>query len=928
NHSERFQTEEFHIVDETEYLNKVSTIISKHFSKLKDDGFEGEFVKGYYERMSEFSNSVCQILNQPEVLKDWQRGKRDEKEKCLTWKDLFQFCDFDTNACGGLEQFEGASEKAKWFQNFRDLFQMYQNLDHDSFNDLEAFSKLVLSLRLTPPKKEEFFQIALFFKEIAKLKDFFKKRIDSLELSLSKEKKKIFFNLYQNLINEVSHSVNEKSLFSFSDIERLAEEFVQNPQNIENLAKAYHYFVIDEFQDTSWGQFKTLYKMGQEDNQKFYFVGDIKQSIYRFRGGEIEVFMNAGKILKHNLSLDNNYRSSSRVIEFNNDLFDNLFSKGSLSSHFRKQKVPETASLDGKVFNFIVKTNLEKTDDATLIHLETQSVLKQIKSLRTTSRDDSIAVLLRKVKDGRLLAIELSNMGIPFKAQLKLEAKEVPILSLFRFFLETLLFEDLSLSDRLLKTKMKSFMKFFNSKEEKNLYEVSFNNITNNYRLLGLKEGFKKFVFDIPFLWRDFESHFSVIDIICKIGEENLQRCFDCLNSDMITNQELTLSNSPRPKVELLSVHSSKGLEFDHIFFLNFFGSVRKQAQTNLFGKKTESFKVWNDELKKFIPSFELLVESKKEFLLDLEESKRLLYVALTRAVKSINYTTILDGSDQSCFKEDSWLEWVEENSNADLIDKEVTELHLDTTAENALQGPFFHRINSLGEMIETKNFSNAILSDLSVTKLSDLIVCPRLFYFNNIIKLDSKFWSVQNNEPQAGNYSVSSAERGIEVHKLLEDYFLEEGEDFDVELRKILSPSFQEKAKNLKSHSKCFPEFDLKFQFGSTMLSGTIDLLVESNQGEVKLVDYKTGSFTQEKNSKYTLQLCLYALGIMRFKKLEFKEITLELWYLDHDLLKAYTLTKEDLLEIESFFWEKLTDLNRPNLSSCGNCSFREICH
>jgi ATP-dependent exoDNAse (exonuclease V) beta subunit len=136
----------------------------------------------------------------------------------------------------------------------------------------------------------------------------------------------------------------EQNVLSISEFNAIIYREIQNqpaPFIYERLGERYRHFFIDEFQDTSEMQWQNLIPLidnalaGQDDygEKGTMIVGDPKQSIYRWRGGKAEQFIelskdnnpfaNPDKKLEH---LDKNYRSYSQVIEFNNEFFKLLSS--------------------------------------------------------------------------------------------------------------------------------------------------------------------------------------------------------------------------------------------------------------------------------------------------------------------------------------------------------------------------------------------------------------------------------------------------------------------------------------------------------------------------------------------------------------------------------------------------------------------------
>ncbi|MBQ0048619.1 MAG: UvrD-helicase domain-containing protein [Bacteroidales bacterium] len=100
------------------------------------------------------------------------------------------------------------------------------------------------------------------------------------------------------------------------------------PFVFEKMGTLFHHMMIDEFQDTSrlqWDNFKVLLQESHANGGNVLLVGDVKQSIYRFRGGDWRILKDIRQELHlpqeavH--SLDTNYRSDGRVIRFNNSFF-------------------------------------------------------------------------------------------------------------------------------------------------------------------------------------------------------------------------------------------------------------------------------------------------------------------------------------------------------------------------------------------------------------------------------------------------------------------------------------------------------------------------------------------------------------------------------------------------------------------------------
>lgn len=207
------------------------------------------------------------------------------------------------------------------------------------------------------------------------------------------------FNMYDGVKYELAKQTNE---LSFSDVAFYTHKLLS--QNINNdflyfrLDGIIEHLLIDEFQDTNVLQFDILAPIvseiasgiGVKQNKSFFYVGDTKQSIYRFRGGTSELFDEVAKNFNVNVkSLDTNYRSDGIVVRFVNDIFVPLY------HDFKPQNVPQSVENDGFVkiktnddllfymqesIDFLLQSGVECDDIAILCHTnkDAQSIQKSI----------------------------------------------------------------------------------------------------------------------------------------------------------------------------------------------------------------------------------------------------------------------------------------------------------------------------------------------------------------------------------------------------------------------------------------------------------------------------------------------------------------------------------------------------------------------
>ena len=241
------------------------------------------------------------------------------------------------------------------------------------------------------------------------------------------------------VLNEIEKLLNEykaqNNILHISEFNKLIAKIVLNeptPFIYERIGEKYNNYLIDEFQDTSVLQFQNLLPLIDNSLANGHFtmlVGDGKQAIYRWRGGEVEQFAMLPEVFSHNDNLlvleredalkrnhnpqvlNKNYRSKREIIEFNNSIFRTLSHKlsnrfktiyDSLEQEFNAENTGgfvQVQFLDGEK-EYLINKNLEQT------HNIIQDLLLQQYPLK------DIAILVRKNTDGSKVANYLTERGI------------------------------------------------------------------------------------------------------------------------------------------------------------------------------------------------------------------------------------------------------------------------------------------------------------------------------------------------------------------------------------------------------------------------------------------------------------------------------------------------------------------------------------
>ncbi len=253
--------------------------------------------------------------------------------------------------------------------------------------------------------------------------------------------KLIIKNLYNlAVLNEIEKTVLEfkkdNNVLSISDFNKRIATIVESepiPFIYERLGEKYNHYLIDEFQDTSIIQWHNLIPLIDNSLGTGRFnmvVGDAKQAIYRFRGGEVEQIINLPQIYKHkdnplllereaaldrnhkNETLNKNYRSKAEVVQFNNDFFQSV--SENLSEKYQKLYTDLSQEYDAKNTGGGVSLEFLEEADSEIYR---ESVLNNTFNIIDQALDDGfsltdVAILTRNNNDGSEVATYLLEHDI------------------------------------------------------------------------------------------------------------------------------------------------------------------------------------------------------------------------------------------------------------------------------------------------------------------------------------------------------------------------------------------------------------------------------------------------------------------------------------------------------------------------------------
>ncbi|CAD0003201.1 UvrD-helicase domain-containing protein [Flavobacterium chungangense] len=414
-------------------------------------------------------------------------------------------------------------------------------------------------------------------------------------------------SLLNTVSNELAKIQSEQNILSISEFNAIIHREIQNqpaPFIYERLGERYRHFFIDEFQDTSEMQWQNLIPLidnalsGQDDfgnKGTLMIVGDPKQSIYRWRGGKAEQFIelskdnnpfsNKDKKIEH---LDTNYRSYSEVIDFNNAFFKLIsteFSNEDYKNLYENHSFQNTNSKKGGYVNISFLPIIEKNDFADEEEVMEKSDLYVLATLNTIQKViregfeyKDIAILTRKRDQGIAIANYLTEQNIPL---LSSETLMIQNATEVRMIIHLLKYLNNSID---LESKA-NFLHFLANTKE---IEMPIHDFISKGMKQTLESDFEKWLltFDVLLSFEDIrkKSLYEAVEIIISKfvlpsdGNAYVQYFLDIVLERDIRNQAgiadfLNYWNKnaekfsiPSPEgnnaVRIMTIHKSKGLEF------------------------------------------------------------------------------------------------------------------------------------------------------------------------------------------------------------------------------------------------------------------------------------------------------------------------------------------------------------------------------
>ncbi len=729
------------------------------------------------------------------------------------------------------------------------------------------------------------------------VKDFITKTQNSLEKQ--KDLLIVFRGYQQELINQ--------NLFDFDDMILWVVNAFKTDQNLlSDYQEKFQYLLVDEFQDTNSAQMEILNLLTQnQENPNIFVVGDDDQSIFRFQGAAIEniyTFYQRYKDQIKVIALKNNYRShrlilqsSDSVIKNNQTRISNFIANLDKTLVATKDYDPDPINLfvsnSDTEENFYIANTVKKLIDSGTKPSEIAILFRhnsdvsgivpflnqlQIRFLRT----DSINILddlhIQQLID-LFKYLDNPDDDVLLGKILSFKFLKIPALDLYHLFHfakkdQLFLFQligdvqkltDFGISQNT-QTKLTNFVKqvaqIQKDKINLPLTEI-FLRVINKFNYLPyiLNHSDVTLLKQLDRLYSHLKTSLSIEPIDLHQWVTNLH----VLVENEISINSLPLVDDLDNSIRLMTVHKSKGLEFEHVFLIKVLSGKWDSSSSH------SNIKLPLGIIKTDISS--VLLDK------DVEEDRRLFYVALTRAKNQIylSYTKFNDSG-----KEQLPSIFINE-IDPSLVQKVSSGLNTEVPALQSLFTPKIPQLISFNLRGYLQNYLTTQYK-FNITHLNSYIHCPLCFFFKTILKLPDKKGlsaSFGTSVHAALNYlfnvykdknTLIPLEKFLDIFQdNLQKQVLSKS-DFELLFAKgqpVLTDYYHHYQNDFNGN--CFTEHDFKFynaRLNDIPLTGKIDKIELLDGKNVNVVDFKTGkpdskSKELSQEGDYFRQLVFYKL-------------------------------------------------------------------
>ena len=578
------------------------------------------------------------------------------------------------------------------------------------------------------------------------------------------------FYSFQKLMRRINR-------YDFDDmIIWVIKAFEENPNLLLGYQEKYLHIMVDEYQDTSGTQNKIVELLiNFWDKPNVFVVGDDDQSIYRFQGANVENMLGFAKAYEKDLLkvvLQNNYRSTQPILDISKILIQkNNERLVNQIEGLSKELIAANTNINHLTNPPVLVAYETQKQEMVDITLQVEALIQQ------GIQPGKIGILYKENKYGDTLTEFLKLKNIPVYSKRDLNLFNIPLAQKIILILEYLAAEhDISYGgDEMLfeilhfnwfnippieiaklsievaekqfgenKTSLRKLLYDKSNLPAKDLFAVGVNpqlkktgaiieqliadasNITVQHLLEHILKNtglLSSLTYSTDKHW-----HLQVITALFDFVKEETRRNPDIKLQELVTilslmqKEEIKLPlkeiNGSDKGVNLLTVHGSKGLEFEYVFFAGCNSSSWEKKRKPSGGYA--------------LPDTMFIAAPKMK---DEEELRRLFYVALTRAEKNlqISYCRFKDDGKEiepTMFIAEIQEQYDLQTKSIGLAKEQMNDFQL--LILNGLQSP---KIDKVEEDLITRLLEKF---SMNVTALNNYLKCPLNFYYNNLIRVPS----------------------------------------------------------------------------------------------------------------------------------------------------------------------------------------------
>ena len=679
-------------------------------------------------------------------------------------------------------------------------------------------------------------------------------------------KKKLFENILNNIsplsiLSEIKKEIElikkEENFLLISEFNKLVNEEIKSqpaPFIYEKIGTKFSHFFIDEFQDTSkmqWDNLKPLIENSlSSEHSTLTLAGDPKQSIYRWRGGDVKEFMNllANESPffcdKNIINLNNNYRSSREIVNFNNSLFKHISEiytdNSDLLQILKFPKQNHSNNEKGYLsLKFYEKNN--KTDIEQFYIIQTLSNIEDLIQRGYSYQD--ICIIVRKKKEGVKIGDYLTENNIPIISSEVLNLSSstdiILILNLIRFHIEQSDFNKINLCKSLCELNFISQLQedFLIDILEKDFEDIkkciTIDNFNLELKQLNRVSTYEalEYIIDEFKIMKDGNAYVQFfLDFAHEYTHKFQTGLIEFVEYFEEKKEKLNIVNPQGiDAVEIITIHKSKGLEFPIVIYpfanINIHGDLNPKTWINIEDEQDIDLKKSliniNQDLEKI--DKDLFSSYRRKLEID---NINLLYVVLTRAQKEL---------------------YILSDKNIDTKGNEKLNLY---------SGIFISYLKKIDAWDNSKSSYDFGIKTLSKTKIK-----PSKNLIQNHVTVNSR---IKQNIIISSKNSISwlndfdyAQEEGNVFHKIMEEIsskkdvilvlnkfydlgVIDDGQKKEYERNILTIINHTDLNKYYKEELISFNEREIISKSGAILVP---DRLAFINNSEVAVIDYKTGS-------------------------------------------------------------------------------------